>query len=902
MSLREAGARRRRALPVYIAAVLAWTVAFLTALVLLPPSAHTTAVAHADSSSVTVPGPAVWDPAKQTSGARGTITVSQTQNLVDQMIHVSWTGFTPSTGGSFVVVGQSPGWQGVNYPVVVYECRGTNPKITDCYGSYHYGQKAGSDNGDGFLQPADQPGLQAPDFPSNEQAAVTAGDGTGSLDFEVYTGNQAPTLGCDATHQCSIVVEPNYGGDALGYNTLDGSANCADHSADPGLLGEASDSTFGAIDGLGFQGGEQCAWKNHTVIPISFAPVPGACPAHGTDLSAEGMPMLDRALTQWVVGACLAGNRPVSVDYASDLTEPLARHDFLAGRADLAFTSLPADPSASAARPYTYVPVGNQGIAITFMVDDPVTNLPIRSMKLNARLLAKLLTQSYDLEHIAGQKSDTASVAGNPMCLYNDPEFQALNPAQGFTWPSCPALSGPDTLPIVMGGKTDMVRELTSWILSDPDARAFLNGTPDQWHMHVDSAYLNSVYPYPVDSFVSQDASGPPSDPNTGGPYDPNGTHRDYKQLKSYEWNPIQDGLDDVLRHLLTATPTCIGPDYITTVTGGHPKCSAENPGARGVIAIMDTGRAAAFSLPTAALVNAAGTAVTASPSGMAAAAADYVTDPKTGTQSLNWGVPGTAYAGDHNAYPLTVPAYAMAPTSGLSPAKAGTIADFLTAVTDGRSGQYPGTAPGQLAPGYVANTPAQAARAGAAVAAIRAAGTPGGGSTTVTATATGPANGVTGSVTTSGTVAVTPITVVHNGTTTVYKVTSTITSSRGRSDGGGTGGSGGGGGDDGASTATGGSTASGSAGSSSSKSAAGAVGGSGPVSSLSSSAPAAAIGTAPADTAGPARYLLPTLLVIGVVLVAAGPVGLALTAPGGLGARIRGIRVRPRPARRFGK
>ncbi|NUR59237.1 MAG: hypothetical protein HOV87_11285, partial [Catenulispora sp.] len=66
------------------------------------------------------------------------------------------------------------------------------------------------------------------------------------------------------------------------------------------------------------------------------------------------------------------------------------------------------------------------------------------------------------------------------------------------------------------------------------------------------------------------------------------------------------------------------------------------------------------------------------------------------------------------------------------------------------------------------------------------------------------------------------------------------------------------------------------------------------------SSAPAAAIGTAPPDTAGPARYLLPTLLVIGVVLVAAGPVGLALTAPGGLGARIRSLR--PRPTRRFGK
>ncbi|MBW8805722.1 MAG: hypothetical protein JF587_18010, partial [Catenulisporales bacterium] len=54
MSPREAVARRRRGLPAYCAAVLAWTVAFMAALILLPPGAHTTAVAHADATSLTV--------------------------------------------------------------------------------------------------------------------------------------------------------------------------------------------------------------------------------------------------------------------------------------------------------------------------------------------------------------------------------------------------------------------------------------------------------------------------------------------------------------------------------------------------------------------------------------------------------------------------------------------------------------------------------------------------------------------------------------------------------------------------------------------------------------------------------------------------------------------------------
>jgi len=867
MSPREAGTRRRPGLRAYAAAVLAWTVVFMTALIVLPPSAHTTAVAHADATSVTVPGPRQWNPATGQFGAPGTVTVSQTQNLVDQMVHVSWTGFTPSTNGSFVVVGQSPNWSLVGYPVVAYECKGTDPKITDCYGSYHYGQNATPDNNDGFGQVSVGTGLSAPDFPDNEQAAVTGSGGSGGLDLELYTANQAPSLGCDATHACSIVVEPNYGGDALGENTESGGADCTDHSADTGLSGEATDVTFGSGDNLGTNGGEQCAWQYRTVIPVSFAPVPASCRAGATGVAAEGMPMLDRALTQWVVGSCLAGNNPVTVDAETGLTEPQARGDFLAGGsgADVAFTSLPAPAGTKGVRPYTYVPVGSTGIAVAFFVDDPATNLPIRSMKLDARLLAKLLTQSYDTGSFTGQLSDTASVAGNPACLFADPEFTALNPTGGaFSWPTCQDVNANNVLPIVAGGKTDLVHELTAWITADPDARAFLAGTPDKWGMHVDTFYQTSKYPYPIDSLVPQDSSGPPKDPTTGAAIDPKGAHRDYGQLKGYEWNPIQSGLDDVLRHLLKATPTCISPDF-DTANGVHDKCGAQNVGSRGLLAIMDTGRAAAFSLPTASLLNAAGSYVAADAPGLAAAAADYVTDPATGTQSLQWGTAGTAYAGDKAAYPLTVPAYAMAPTAGISPAKAGDIADFLAAVTDNRSGQLAGEAPGELAPGYVPNTPAQAALAGAAIAAIRPG--PGGGPAT-TVTATGPVKGRTGAATTSGNTVVTPVTVTNNGTPTVYDVTSTIS----------------------------GSVPGGSSGSSSK---AGAVGG--PTRPLGgSTTPVAAVGTAAADKAGPERFVLPVLLVIGVVLLAAGPAGLLVSSPGGVGARIRGLG--SGAARRFGR
>ncbi|MBS2546838.1 hypothetical protein KGQ19_08145 [Catenulispora sp. NL8] len=868
MSPREAGAvRRRRGVRAYCAAVLAWTAAFMAALVLLPPGAHTIAAAHADSSSVTVPGPAVWIPSTQTYGANGAVTVSQTTNLVDQMVHVSWTGFTPSSGQFVTFTNLN-----VLYPVAVYECRGTNPKITDCYGTTHYGQKAAA----GFAQPNDGAGLAAPDFPNNAVPAVTRSDGTGSADIEVYTANQSPSLGCDAANPCSIVVEPNYGGDSTGIDstTSPPAPNCADHGVDRHPPYMATFNGFLQVDPNQNGTGEMCAWNNHVTIPLSFAPVAGACPASAAGVSAEGMPMLDRALAQWTVGACLNSADPVTLQYSSDITEPESRSDFLQGRAgaDMAFTSLPADPAASSAHPYTYVPLGNTGIVIAFFIDDARTHLPITGVKLNARLIAKLLTQSYDVEHISTSKIDIPSVAGNPTCLFSDPEFLALNAQTGVTWPNC-AGNAISSLPIVTGGTTDLVTELTTWIMSDPDAEAFLAGTPDPWGMHVDSFYQTSKYPYPINSFVSQDGSGPAGELGTGLPFptDPNAADHDGAHMKGYEWNPLQAGLDDVARHMLQANPTCIVWQY-DAFNGIHDKCTAQLVGGRDVIAVMDAGRAAAFNMPTAALANGSGAYVPPNASSMKSAALDYVTDPKTGTQSLPWGSAHTGYSGDTNAYALTVPTYAMAPTSGVPAAKATTIADLLSAVTDSRSGQLSGTQPGELAPGFTANTPAQAAQAGAAIGRIRAGAGPNGGPTTVTAT--GPA---TGKPTTSGNEVITPVTVTKNGTPSVSYSTSTL---------GGNGGANGGA--DAADGASG-----------SSKGAAGASGSSGPTRNLSGSTTAAAVGSATADKAGVGRLILPILLIIGLVLVAAGPAALVLSS-GGVSTKLRALW--PQAKRRFGR
>src|SRR4029077_4035663 len=53
---------------------------------------------HRKPHGTMVTGPKMYNPARHRHfAARSTVTVTQTKNLVNEMIHVSWTGFTPSS-------------------------------------------------------------------------------------------------------------------------------------------------------------------------------------------------------------------------------------------------------------------------------------------------------------------------------------------------------------------------------------------------------------------------------------------------------------------------------------------------------------------------------------------------------------------------------------------------------------------------------------------------------------------------------------------------------------------------------------------------------------------------------------------------------------------------------------
>ncbi|QKW18367.1 hypothetical protein HUT16_04175 [Kitasatospora sp. NA04385] len=802
----------------YLAAVLAWTLA--AAVVFLPLGGPGVQPARA-ASGTTVEGPARFDPGTGTDGPRGTVTVSQVNDLRNQVVHVSWTDLTPTVDFMNQPVPIiAPLAPGVYYAVRIYQCRGDKPQVTDCYGSTLYG----GDPAKGFLQQRPEAG-SAPEFASNMVIAATRPDGTGEADIELWTSAQSQTLGCDATHKCSLVIEPNYGGDSLGANAYpDVVINCDDHTRDIDFdIDTASDASFLQTtrgNQAGFPAGESCAWQRHVTVPLEFAPTPDSCTAGDSDFSAIGLEMADRAMQQWRTGSCLESD-PLRVQYSVGNGEPQARSAFLRrSGADVALTSIPSsDPPT---RPYVYAPLANTAVSVVFVIDDSSTHRQVRRVRLNQRLLAKMLTQTY--RHYNADDTDT--VRGNPLCMFDDEEFRKLNAdvAPDVTWPACGNVA--NTEPVVVGGTTDLVHRLTEWIVADPDAAQFLQGAADPWGTRINTKFLPSSFPgYPVDSFQTLDYSG-------------------LNNHKQYEWNPVLGGLGQVLRMVLENRLSCQLP-YVNA-DGQHDKCFAMAPGSRALFAVMDSGGAQAMNLPEAELPNGAGAFTTPTITAMRAAAQDMPFDEATGTQRLPYDDGNSAYAKDPKAYPLTMVQYAMVPTEGLGGAKAAAVSRFVSSVTDPGKGQVYGRGPGQLAVGYADLTKAQVSQAKSAADHVAAQDSAQPGKAPGTEVDGGGSGGSTGG---------------GSGST------------------GGTGGSGGSGGTggtgpygDGGSGSTGGDTGGAGAAGATAQSAAA----SGPPGSSASPGLAAARSAA-ADRAGMARLLLPVILATGAVLLVGGPAALFL-------------------------
>ncbi len=553
--------------------------------------------------------------------------------MTNEMVQVNWTGFTPSTNAPY-----DPG--ATNYPVMIVECNSAKPtKRTQCYGANNGGTT----------------GAFGPFGPLNSAFATTAPNGTGQADIQILISDQNSLLGCGLGHRCSVVVVPAQGG-----NEFASPPDCSDHSQDTGgfAIGEFS---FGQYF--------QCSWADRIVIPLTFVKAAANCPIHNTALTALGSPMIDRAMSQWIAFLC-TGSDPLTITYNPSITEPEAIQDVPLGLGDIALTSRPG-PTTIGTRSYTYAPLSISAVSVAYWVDNPNTGAPVTNLKLDPRLVAKLLTLSYNFDNEGCGKGPPpkgigcdSAVDGNPTNLFVDPEFKRLNPHV-----QAPSGFGSQfQIPTVESGHSDMTWEVTRWIADNPAAGGFVKGSFDQWGMHINTDYLGLKYP--LDSFVGQD-----NYPVISHQYSPDFPLSTVAQLQAENWDN--------------------GTDWEKDETGNYPRNPIEIPGQRGLFAIVDQADAAAFRFPVARLLNGKRRYVAPTVKSMAAAAAAMV---PIGGNGVTRQVDFTKQPAD--AYPLTMVIYAMVPTSGTSPAKAAAIARFLNFVAG--PGQDQGLNVGQLPPGFV--------------------------------------------------------------------------------------------------------------------------------------------------------------------------------------------------------
>lgn len=301
-----------------------------------------------------------------------------------------------------------------------------------------------------------------------------------------------------------------------------------------------------------------------------------------------------------------------------------------------------------------------------------------------------------------------SALAKNPLDLGVDPEFQALNPGV----PPPTFYSIPAATIFTVSSQSDVIWGLTSYINSDPEARAWLDGASDPWGMVVNPNYKGIQLP--VENWPLLDTF------NHGAIYNP-------VLDPCFALNPVPF-LPQVAAPTSTMSSVTLNMQFgiansqTLCVNPGaqNQKLAAlgrENPGQRFLIGITPLADAERYLLDAAALQTEVNTTalgkfsdasgrtfVAPSDASLAAAAALLTPNDKEGT----WDLPYSSFGAGSSAagaYPGTVLMSADIPTAGLPSADASRYATLLRFAAS--TGQTPGVNQGQLPPGFLPMTAA---------------------------------------------------------------------------------------------------------------------------------------------------------------------------------------------------
>ncbi|MFF8170717.1 hypothetical protein [Streptomyces chartreusis] len=699
----------------------------------------------ADSSSaVTVSGEGPYGGLK--------VTVSQTRNLVNQVVRVSWKGGAPTVSDTTYAA---------DY-LQIMQCWGDasgGPDPAQCQfgGSSALGAGAGSQAAGAYtntrqlsygglkdpaqeLPPASGTGISYVPFRSVTGDVITKGnwnefydvntsnevpyartgpDGTGEVYFEAQTGLEAPGLGCGevpagasgatAGRKCWLVVVPR------GRSEVDGTPYTTRSS---GLL---ESSPLSASN-----------WKHRLVVPLGFEPMGRFCPIGADERGTLGNEIVAEVVTRWQPALCQSASRTI-YGYAQ-VTDDTARAKLVSGSPGLVFLGRPAtgDQVPAGQRP-VYAPVALSGLTLGFFIESQAGfNAPaavkardgarLTSLNLTPRLVAKLLTESYQ----DGNSRLAPSTLANPFNLATDPEFVRHNP--GYKDLSFGGSLGDALVPEALA---DATWELWNWVRQDPAAREFLGGTADDTGRYGDPAFSGmKVNPHYEDMELPREEF-PKSDPFCQQFQD----HPDHP-LCIQDKHPYATDLHSAARAAARGD-TLARTNWDNTATPpGYKKNPPQPAGRRAVLALTDTATAARYGLVTARLQNAAGRFVAPDTRGLLAGQAAMRASGADGVEIAD---PATR---NRDAYPLTLLSYAATVPEKLTREEGRDYAALLNYAAG--DGQRPGVAAGTLPEGY-APLPAEVrgrTRAAAEAIASRAGAAAPGGTTGGSASGGGSAGG----------------------------------------------------------------------------------------------------------------------------------------------------------------
>jgi len=645
-------------------------------LVLLPPPAGG-GQAQADSGS-----------AVTQSGTKGQyddfsslkVTVEQTENLTSQGVKVSWTGGAPTV---------RKGDYGIADYLQIMQCWGNEdgPTPEQCefgqpppnVGVLNAGRGVSSSNDP--LEPSERTipfttatGESSTDvaqyftqFTTNEQdLAFTGTDGTGETIFSLEDDTTSPILGCGASRQdgqapppCWLVVVPR------GAHEADGSA---------------------PNDNIGLEGSALSAsnWKQRLQFRLDFRTTDSPCVIGQDEQPTSGSDFAFPAMTSWEPKLCTS--EKITYQFTPQLEE-LSREQIAnpdGNAAGLAFLENPVAPQAGSP-PVVHAPVAVSGLVIGYNVNVAQTTRQVPRIRLNARLVAKMVTESYECEVPGTGMPRGILNPTNPSELHADPEFQKLNPGTQFGFgSSCgPGISVPQ-------GGSDAAGMLWTWLRSDPDAKAFLEGKADPWGMKINPYFLK------LDPAHAARSDFPKPEETE---YAPSKQFPDAK-VTAVDLNPYTVSLSATAGAVRSGSNG--GVANYTFYQNGQPPQANKNarplPGQSFFLGVTDAASAARYRLGTAELLNADGQFV--------APTVDSLTKAVNGMKAGK--VPGVLNqnpaAKTSGAYPLTTVTYAAANTSldATQRAKYATLIRYAVGL-----GQQPGLDYGQLPPGYAPLTPA---------------------------------------------------------------------------------------------------------------------------------------------------------------------------------------------------